>query len=217
MLHDNYTQQLLWAVSLTAGFFTARYLIRLHRVFVGIGYLPGDKTLIGPKSIVGMVVPHIPLINRGHGFPYRQKYEIFKKYNADIISRFSIWPYWFALYVADAEVARTVTSNRVTFPKPVEDYKVVNLYGTNVVTAEGDEWKLHRRITAPSFNERNNKMVCEEATRLVTELFALWSKQGNGARIEIEDPMEMTTEFALMVIAAAGNSLKGRVPFAVTE
>ncbi|KAG8778193.1 hypothetical protein FRC15_010928, partial [Serendipita sp. 397] len=52
--------------------------------------------------------------------------------------------------------------------------------------------------------ERNNRLVFEEGTRLVSELFSLWSKQGNASRIEIDDAAELTTQYALTVIAAAG-------------
>jgi len=34
--------------------------------------------------------------------------------------------------------------------------EAVNIYGNNVVTTEGDEWKRHRKIVGPPFNEKNN-------------------------------------------------------------
>ncbi|KAG8823415.1 hypothetical protein FRC17_009344 [Serendipita sp. 399] len=202
-----YPTQLWWSIPVAAaGFVTIRYIIRIHRLFAGVGYLPGDRTLLGPNAIIPKLIPYIPYVNRGYNFAYRQGYEIFKQYGADIIARFGFMPHWFALYVADATVAREMTSNRVAFPKPVHLYTPINIYGTNVVTSEHDEWKLHRRITAPSFSERNNRLVCEEGNRLVSELFAVWSKQarGDGTRVEVNDMLETTTEFALMVIAAAG-------------
>ncbi|KAG8779245.1 hypothetical protein FRC15_010281 [Serendipita sp. 397] len=201
-----YVNQLLWAVPVMAGFVAIRHAIRLHKLFSSIGYLPGDKTLIGPGSILGLLLPYIPFVNRGSSFTFRYNYDIFKKYNRDIISFFSFYPfpYWFDVHVADAGVAREITSNRIAFPKPIHVYKPINIYGTNVVTSENEEWKLHRRITAPSFSERNNRLVCEEGVRIVSELFELWAKQGNESRVEIEDAVETTAQFALMAIAAAG-------------
>ncbi|KAG8819652.1 hypothetical protein FRC19_009628 [Serendipita sp. 401] len=200
-----YVRQLVWViVPVAAGVVATRYIIQIHRLFAGVGYLPGDRTLLGPNSIIPKMLPYIPFINRGFDFAYRQGYDIFKKYNTDVISRFGFIPHWFSVFVADAAIAREITSNRVAFPKPVHLYKPINIYGTNVVTSEHEEWKVHRRITAPSFSERNNRMVCEEGTRLMYELFDLWAKQGDGTRIEVENAVETTTDFALMVIAAAG-------------
>lgn len=46
-----------------------------------------------------------------------------------------------------------VTGNRARFPKPTEVYEVLNMYGQNIVVTEGEEWRIHRKITAPTFNE----------------------------------------------------------------
>jgi cytochrome P450 len=41
----------------------------------------------------------------------------------------------------------------VKYPKPVEQYKNINLFGDNIVSSEGDEWKRFRKISAPAFSE----------------------------------------------------------------
>jgi cytochrome P450 len=43
--------------------------------------------------------------------------------------------------------------NRNRFCKLVEGYKLLDVYGRNVLTTEGEEWRVHRKITAPSFTE----------------------------------------------------------------
>src|SRR5690349_8530879 len=66
------------------------------------------------------------------------------------------------LWVATAEVIHQITSRREAFPKPLRDYKVLDIYGQNVVTTEGAEWKMHRKATSPGFNEKNNALVFTE-------------------------------------------------------
>lgn len=72
------------------------------------------------------------------------------------------------------------------FPKPVKIYEAINLYGHNIVSAEGDLWKKYRKISGPSFSEvsllcpvatltqsldqKNNRLVWEETLRIVDDL-----------------------------------------------
>lgn len=46
-----------------------------------------------------------------------------------------------------------MTAARSRFPKPVEHYAALSLYGPNIVASEHDEWRRYRRICAPSFSE----------------------------------------------------------------
>jgi hypothetical protein len=46
-----------------------------------------------------------------------------------------------------------IMGSRARFPKPIEIYGVLDLYGHNVVTTENEEWRVHRKITAPTFSE----------------------------------------------------------------
>lgn len=81
-------------------------------------------------------------------------------------------------------------------------YKNISLYGPNIVATEFDEWKRHRRIAAPSFSERNNRLVYEETTRITMELFESWS--ASGEMMKVDDAVTVTSRLALMVISAAG-------------
>jgi len=46
-----------------------------------------------------------------------------------------------------------IFSSRLKFPKALEKYGLLSFFGTNVLTAEFDDWKRHRKITAPAFTE----------------------------------------------------------------
>lgn len=89
--------------------------------------------------------------------------------------------------------------NRARFPKAIRQYELLNVFGKNIVTTEGDEWKHIRKVVAPAFSEvrgvaeihntssrahfsraslqRNNRLVWDETTRIMTELFRIWDKQ----------------------------------------
>jgi hypothetical protein len=43
--------------------------------------------------------------------------------------------------------------------KILESYKILEIYGPNIISIEGVEWKQRRNVTSPSFNEKNNVLV----------------------------------------------------------
>lgn len=96
-------------------------------------------------------------------------------------------------------------NNRPAFPKPVMMYKVMfELFGENIISTEGDEWKRHRKVVAKAFSEPNNKLVWQETVNIMLDLFSMWEMDGIGDEISVENVGDLTRELALMVISAAG-------------
>lgn len=62
---------------------------------------------------------------------------------------------------------------------------ILNVYGKNVVSTEGAEWRLHRKVTTRPFSEKNNQLVHEETLRQTTRMMAIWKEQSesNGTYI----------------------------------
>ena len=46
-----------------------------------------------------------------------------------------------------------MTTARARFPKPAREYEFISVYGPNIVTCEGEEWKKYRKICAPTFSD----------------------------------------------------------------
>ena len=90
---------------------------------------------------------------------------------------------------------KEVTSSRSRFLKPVHLYKVLTLYGSNIVASEGEDWKKTRKVAAPAFSEvcmllpfppfsnnlgakRNNRLVWDESVRVIDSLHnEVWKDQ----------------------------------------
>jgi cytochrome P450 len=64
-----------------------------------------------------------------------------------------------------------VASSRARFPKPVDLYTPLLVFGSNIVASEGEEWKRYRTIAAPAFSERNTRLVWDETIRIMFDLF----------------------------------------------
>jgi hypothetical protein len=92
-------------------------------------------------------------------------------------------------YVVDAlDIgSQEITTYRARFPKPIYRYKVLAVFGANIVASEGEEWKKYRKIAAPAFSEvcpewhslpnseyhwqRNNRLVWDETIRIMMDMF----------------------------------------------
>lgn len=90
-------------------------------------------------------------------------------------------------------IAQEVTSSRTRFLKPLGDhYKPLKIFGPNILTSEGEEWKRYRKVVAPAFSDvslryhssrwsliytektnlqRNYRMVWDETVRIVNGFF----------------------------------------------
>ncbi|KAF2730086.1 cytochrome P450, partial [Polyplosphaeria fusca] len=97
-----------------------------------------------------------------------------------------------------------ITTRRNDFPKPLEMYKNLDIYGKNLVSTEGAAWRKHRKLTAPSFGERNNELVFIESLHHAQSLLTLWTGPSGSASETIKDPAMDTMRFALFVISRAG-------------
>ena len=102
------------------------------------------------------------------------RYEPFKNVNSDTF--LIVAPGANELLTADASVISQVTTRRSDFPKPLELYVILMVYGPNVVTSEGQLWRAHRKITSLPFAEKNNHMVWAESIYQAQAMTKSWMR-----------------------------------------
>ena len=83
-------------------------------------------------------------------------------------------PYRIELNAANAEFVHDVALRREQFPKDLAVYDVLRIFGDNVVTTENALWRMHRRVTAGTFNERNAALVFVEAISQARSMLSSW-------------------------------------------
>lgn len=187
-----------------AGVLLCHGVVSVYRTKSGLGFLPGRTLLISPATVIGnFVLPRIRGISTGRNFLFVNKYSEFLRFGASAYRLTTIYPTIESLLVlADADAIKEVTSSRARFPKPTELYAVLAFFGRNIVVSEGDEWKKYRKISAPAFSEKNNKLVWDETVSIVEGLFAdVW---GDKKEIVVDHVVDITLPLALFVIGAAG-------------
>lgn len=117
-------------------------------------------------------------------------------------------PYCINAFVADAEAVTQITTRRNDFPKPLEIYGALNIYGKNLVSTEGAEWRMHRKLVAPSFGEKNNELVFTESLHHAQSLMGLWAGSDGRGNQTVADPSHGAMHFALYVISSAGFNVR---------
>ncbi|KAF2012229.1 cytochrome P450 [Aaosphaeria arxii CBS 175.79] len=133
---------------------------------------------------------------------YRFGHEPFQKIGSDVFLVVS--PYKINAFVADAETNTQITTRRNDFPKPLDMYGALDIYGKNLVSTEGSDWRMHRKLTAPAFSEKNNELVFVESLHHAKSLLRLWTGADGKGDTTITDPALDTMRFALYVVSRAG-------------
>lgn len=103
--------------------------------------------------------------------------------------------------VADPQAAHAVLARRKDYIKPAVMYEQLNVFGPNLNSVEGEDWQRHRRLTAPSFNEKTSSLVWDEASRQARDMVASWSRKGSEGT---KDTVGDTATLALHVLTSAG-------------
>jgi hypothetical protein len=108
------------------------------------------------------------------------------------------------LWTADANVISQITNRRNDFPKPIQIYQSVDLYGKNVVSTEGPHWRQHRKITSPPFTEKNNHMVWSESLHAAEAMITSWVGKDRNKNQTVERIADDSMRLSLHVISQAG-------------
>ncbi|PYI05639.1 cytochrome P450 monooxygenase [Aspergillus sclerotiicarbonarius CBS 121057] len=113
------------------------------------------------------------------------------------------------LSVADASVVCQIVNARQDFPKPIFQYRILDMYGPNVVTCEDKEWTHHRRHTATTFHEKNNALVWKESIEQTREMAEQWAGESpvdapQGPGFTVQNTRDDIHKLTLNVLSGAG-------------
>ncbi|KDQ09997.1 hypothetical protein BOTBODRAFT_137276 [Botryobasidium botryosum FD-172 SS1] len=177
-------------------------LYRRHQEALrSIDNFPGVRAVFDHTSAIGHLAQYLPIPGLVASRPRRwmQKYKPFQDSGWDAYSQTSVLPDTRVIFsIADAEAIKEIAQNKATFPKPA--FTILALYGSNLLVAGEEEAKHHRKIAAPAFSERNNKLVWQETARIIDEIFAEWGEKDT---ISVRSAVDITYPLALHVISAA--------------
>lgn len=125
------------------------------------------------------------------------------------------------LFTSSAPAIAQITSRREAFPKQTTNYRVLEIFGRNMLSSEGAEWKMHRKGVSASFNERNAAYIFRESIMQTQGMIEYWlggaeegeeDKKGGGGSKAASGTVETlehdTMTLALNIIAHVGFGLR---------
>ncbi|KAI9675583.1 MAG: hypothetical protein M1817_000949 [Caeruleum heppii] len=135
-------------------------------------------------------------------WPWAQGFRPFKDLDADTF--LAVSPGGSILWTCEPEAISQISTRRNDFPKPIEMYKVLNVYGPNVVGTEGMVWRHHRKTTAPQFTEENNRLVWSETLDQMQLMMDSWMGSEGQASVPIPELSSDIMRVTLHIISRAG-------------
>ena len=88
-----------------------------------------------------------------HVIVIQQTFLVYKKFGVTSFASVRLSTAQQFFWLADSEAVKLVSSDRHTFQKNVVEYEIINIYGRNLLSTEGSDWKRHRSIAMSAFNE----------------------------------------------------------------
>ncbi|QYS99168.1 Cytochrome P450 [Trichoderma simmonsii] len=138
-------------------------------------------------------------------FAYRTRHDWFAKLGESFLV---VSPNRLVMMTDNAETIRTITLKREQFPKWTAVYNILRMFGENVLTTEGSVWRMHRKVTSASFNERNAALVFREAIAQTQGMLRMWTGP-TGTRTEpLKSLQHDTMKLALNIISYVGFGMR---------
>ncbi|KAK2611481.1 hypothetical protein N8I77_004817 [Diaporthe amygdali] len=103
------------------------------------------------------------------------------------------------LYIASPDALMDMFRRRSDFPQCIEHTEMINVFGTNLGTVEGQQWKTQRKMIATCFNEQNFEIVWSESLSLARDMLKYWVKKPS-----INSSADDLRTLSLHVLAGSG-------------
>ncbi|KAJ9604486.1 hypothetical protein H2200_011322 [Cladophialophora chaetospira] len=104
------------------------------------------------------------------------------------------------LIIADKDACEYVFKHLREWPMNPAFSAPLEIFGSNVGTADGHAWQRQRKITNVAFNEKNSTLVWNEATKQAEQMLHSWVQAPNVVTSTVQD----VNLLALHVLAGAG-------------
>ncbi|KAF4583601.1 hypothetical protein EYR38_002356 [Pleurotus pulmonarius] len=129
------------------------------------------------------------------------KYLVYREFKNE---SFSVIPWLLGpagIFTSNIDVARQVVAGgqKSSFIKPEESSGTFLLWGMNLVAAEGDTWRKHRRIMGPAFNNNLYELVWEQTLQAYHEMVQAEGWMGKDVA-EVPVVQKLTFKLALHVL-----------------
>ncbi|TFK72489.1 cytochrome P450 [Pluteus cervinus] len=186
---------------------TVVYIISKTNNFVNglktINYLAGPRVPFAPLSLPGIFLP-TTWWNPGVFYFWTWRNHFYKTWGETV--GFAPWFSGEPTFVTtNLEVAKQVTlgGHKSSWEKSSDKSLALMIFGMNLVTAQGDLWRKHRRVVGPAFSNDLYQLVWQETYNIYQEMIEDegWSKVDT---LDVSVVQTLTSKLALLVIGNCG-------------
>jgi len=117
-------------------------------------------------------------------------------------------PFQILIVTSSAEAIHQITQQREKFPKLVQTYAILKQFGDNVLTTEGAVWRMHRKVTSATFNEKNAALVFVESINQAQGMVQKWLGPDGKSRQTVKTLDHDTMRLALNIIGYVGFGMR---------
>ncbi|KAF2242602.1 cytochrome P450 monooxygenase-like protein [Trematosphaeria pertusa] len=104
------------------------------------------------------------------------------------------------LKVCHPLITSDILKRKWCFERDLDAFEVLNIYGKNLATSQGEDWNRHRKVSAATFTEKNHELVWRESLKVGRQMLEYWLYRfPKPVRTLAQD----TRVFTLNVLAAA--------------
>ncbi|KAK2065528.1 cytochrome P450 [Colletotrichum caudatum] len=119
-----------------------------------------------------------------------------------------ISPFQILIVTNSAEAIHQITQQREKFPKLIETYAILKQFGDNVLTTEGAVWRMHRKVTSATFNEKNAALVFAESIKQALGMVQKWLGPDGKNSQTVKTLDHDTMRLALNIIGYVGFGMR---------
>ncbi|KAK7687596.1 hypothetical protein QCA50_008810 [Cerrena zonata] len=193
----------------------ASYIHWYNSRLKSVNYMPGMRVLFSPITIFGAALP-LTWWNPGMKWTWYWRKTGYMNRQRDMISVVPFLAGRPFYYTGSLHVTKQILLNdfKIQMEKPKSLGSALLLWGDNLITANGEMWKRHRRLLNPAFSRETYIMVIEETAALYRELVSAegWSTQTD---LTFDHFNRIPQKLAYLVVARCGFDV--RTPWAEEE
>ncbi|KAI5998354.1 cytochrome P450 [Pisolithus orientalis] len=193
----------LTAACFLAAYFSWSYSLKLKSV----NYLPGMRPPLSAISAFGALIP-TSWWNPGLHWSWEWRKTNYFNYKHDVISMVPLIgrPVY---YTCSLPVMKQLLKEegKLGHIKPTEMTDAVLVWGQNLLSANGDVWKRHRRIVAPAITNETYELISQQAAALYEDMVRA-AKWENEQVVTVNNINQYIRRFALGIISRCGFGLQ---------
>ncbi|KAF9269573.1 cytochrome P450 [Marasmius fiardii PR-910] len=171
-----------------------------------VAHIPGYRPPFGPLDFPGVALP-TRWWNTGLDVHYRRRHDMYKEREYTSLVPFitgapQIW-------TNNLDVAKQIEGGgyKGVFFKPPQSSRALRLWGPNLAASNGEQWRKHRRVMGPAFNQKLYRTVWKKTQEIYREM--VLSPEWSNEVVQLRPVQSMTFKLALVILGTCGFGLPG--------